>query len=105
MSKMKLGGYYVSDMINPKKWWWVIQAKLLKTFVSFEYCEKVVYAAYVCADCVENKKCLDCSCPVPEKMLVPKAHCSLNKWDNNRTDEEWRQFKKKNGIRFTVEYS
>lgn len=105
MAGKKLFGYYITDMINPKKWWWIIQAFLLKRFVSFEYCEKVVYASIVCADCVENGKCLDCKCPVPDKMLVPKANCSMYKWDNSRTDQQWREFKKRNGIKFAIEYS
>ena len=105
MSKTKVGGYYLSDILSPKKWWWLIQGKLLRTFVSFEHCEKVVYASIVCDDCMENGKCLDCSCPVPEKMLGLKTYCSKGKWDNSKSDKEWREFKKKNGITFKIEYN
>ena len=105
MAGKKLFGYYITDMINPKKWWWIIQVKLLKTFVSFEYCEKVVYASIVCSECVEEGKCIDCKCPIPDKMMTPKGYCSLNKWDNRRSDADWRKFKEKNGIKFNIEYS
>lgn len=101
--RWRIVGVLAKDLVNPIKWWWFIQAKLRKLFVSHAYCEQVVYASIVCRECVTKGKCIDCGCKMPEKAMVKGARCSLGKWEN-RNDKDWEVYKAKNGIDFEIIY-
>lgn len=75
------------DLRNPKKWLAVLRMydrqetglHLAEKDV-VPYCKQLMDRMALCPDCVENGSCLNCGCPVPEKMLDPKEECVQLNW-------------------------
>lgn len=98
----KINGYRVVDMINPRKWWAIVDAKLARRYTDKAFMEQVVYRMTQCPECVAAGKCLDCSCPVPNNMLARGNKCSEGRWDEMYNEETWNSFKEKRGIKISI---
>lgn len=101
--EFKIGGTIWWWYLYPLKWGSFLRGTYQKEEVPFEFCEIVVYRSLMCTDCVEQGKCVACGCNIPEKMMDLKADCEIGSWDATTT-EQWIEYKKRTGLKFTIEY-
>ena len=55
--------------------------------------EQAEYRAFLCLDCLENKKCLECKCSTPGLFYAPNKKDSKNRWGIMLHKTEWEKFK------------
>lgn len=92
---LKLGKYRVIDLINPLKWWAVIDAWIAKRYVSLHWAEQVVYRKSLCPDCVAKGSCIgDCGCKMPDAMFAKDNSCSEGEWGPMYNEEAWETYKR-----------
>lgn len=103
VKKAKLFGVTWWYWFYPLKWGSFLRGTYNKDSVPFEFCEIVVYRSLMCPDCMKNGSCIVCGCDVPAKMMDLSADCEINNW-NATTVEQWREYKKRTGLKFKVEY-
>ena len=68
--------------INPINWFYWVSSKLRKYYTDIDVYNFYFYIskrAARCPQCVINKKCIDCSCEVPE-IFLEKKDCK--NWKN-----------------------
>lgn len=101
----KIRGYYLRHLLNPIKWWHFALGFVVAKYITFHYCEQVVYRSIQCSDCFQAGKCKDCSCSLPDKGMVPEESCSLQNWGPMVGPDDWAEFKQQMGINFYINYN
>ena len=67
--------------------------------------EQYMYRFLSCPKCLENKKCTECGCSIPERMFVRTDHCTKFYWQEFKTSEkEWNDYKTKMKFKFKLIY-
>ena len=106
---MRIGGYLLKDILNPKKWWSLIVGFILVKYsptVGEHIFEQVYYRMLRCPQCVEAGKCIGtetcegCNCHILEKMAVPSETCHCKRWGPIMEKEQWEQYKLNNNDLF-----
>lgn len=67
--------------------------------------EQYMYRFLACNKCLEEGKCINCSCAIPAKMFVRSDYCSLRYWEAFKDKETWEKYKKALGIKFNLTYN
>ena len=92
----------LKDILNPKKWWIVIDASLAEYYgLTLAKAELVVYRSLMCPKCVEKGECIHCSCGVPENMYSEENWCSGGNWGPEDA-VEFQKRKKMTGLQFQL---
>jgi hypothetical protein len=93
---MKIFGYYLIDIINPVKWFRVLEGLIMKRYIKWHIVEQLAIRFVECRSCLDAGKCYKCGCDAAAKMLIMEETCSDNKWGSLFKDEsEWREIKDK----------
>lgn len=87
----------------PLKWGIFLRGTFNAKAVPFEFCEIVIYRAIQCEECLTAGRCINCGCKTPDTFMDLKNWCSGDKWDQT-TIEQWIEYKKRTGLKFTIEY-
>lgn len=88
----------------PSRWYAFITGKLLDKYLTYEYCEQVVYRAIRCSDCLDRGHCDKCMCSTPDLFMnvSPTVQCKEKKWLPYMPPEEWREYKEAMGIELQI---
>ena len=92
------------DILNPRKWRAFLQKPPSDEEVTFEYCEQVVYRSILCRPCINAGECHHCHCEMPGAVLAKDNFCSMDKWQEMMSDEQWREYKKVSNLKFKLDY-
>ena len=99
------------DIINPVKWWSMIDSWLTKrysVFASVHVIEQIHYRFLNCPACLKAKACIGqgdcegCGCDIPDKMLVLWETDDCGKWGPVLDKEEWEEYKRVNEVTFIL---
>lgn len=106
----KVFKYRLIDMINPRKWWSVFVAYILK-----HHCASVaphIVAQYAvrffddeCRGCVASGNCAHCGCDMPSKALNDFESCSAGNWGPIMDADQWDAHVKKVGLDIKIVYA
>lgn len=91
----KMWDMMVIDLVNPKKWWWLIRGEFVSLIIGQHVLEQIMVRTIKCEDCVKAGKCWSCGCHMPEKAYVLDAECSEGKWGVvEKSKAKWEERKK-----------
>lgn len=103
LEKVEVISYNIGDVIVVSE---ELRNKLqrIDDFERIHIIEQYMYRFLACPKCIENKACIHCNCPIPERMFVRTDHCSLGYWKEFMNKKEWEEYKEKIGIKFKLQY-
>lgn len=106
VKELKLGGFKLSHLINPHRWFAFITGLLLEKYLSYEYCEQVVWRKLRCDKhgCFDRGYCDACNCSTPGLFMnvSEKTECSRGEWPEYMTPEDWNDYKELLGIELNI---
>lgn len=103
IKEAKLFGTIWWYWVYPPKWGSYLRGTYNIENVPFEFCEIVVYRSLMCPNCIKAGSCVNCGCNIPDKMMDLETDCAIGSW-NSMTIEQWRDYKKRTGLKFSIEY-
>ena len=90
------GGYKLKHIFSPSRWFAVITGILLEKYLSYEYCEQVVWRKLRCDEygCFERGYCDSCNCETPALFMnvSETTECSRGKWPGYMPPDEWSEY-------------
>jgi len=96
---LMLYGVRVIDIVNPVKWWSFAKGLFINLFLRQHVLTQYALRMYLCAECIEKGKCVDCACDAYAKMLDPTSKCSADKWGPIYNKSKWKEVQREYGIK------
>jgi hypothetical protein len=101
----------LKDFFTPARWKsfivWLLKLLLRRidgseVYLEFWEVEQYMYRMLKCPDCVSAGKCTHCGCHTNGRMMNRDEVCSADKWGGFMSEEEWKEYKEFNKIKFQL---